>query len=485
MFVVIALGVGWWVIRPSAELSPIRSIAVLPLENLSGDPEQEYFADGMTDALISELAKIASLRVISRTSVMQYKGVRRSLPEIARELNVDAVIEGTVLREGERVRITAQLIDARRDAHLWADRFDRDLRGILALQSEIARAIAEEVRVKLTPGETARLAERRPVDPEAHEAYLKGRYFLGKFTRDDAGTAVEHFEESIRIDPEYAPAHVGLSLAYIELGGALMGFPSRDAMPKAKAAALRALDLDARLASAHHALGSVLFFYDWDWDGAEKEFERVIAFDPSLAAAHYDKYASYLSAMGRHREAIDVAQRAVEVAPLDLFARTQLAQAFFFARDYDRGVQEVRETLELDPDYSRAHQWLAWLYELLGRYEEAVDARAKMATLAEAESAGEVPAIRAAYETDGPEGYWRALIQHQERDARITRLGPMHFVWPYALLGDADQAFAWLERAYEERDHDLVFLLTDPTLDSIRSDPRFDDLLRRIGFPES
>jgi TolB-like protein/class 3 adenylate cyclase len=464
--------------------TPIRSIAVLPLENLSGDPEQEYFADGMTEALIGDLAKINSLRVISRTSVMQYKRNPKSLPEIARELGVDAVVEGTVAREGGRVRVTAQLIDARSDDHLWADRYDRERVGVLALQSELARAIAAEVRAKLTPEETARLTSARSVDPEAHEAYLKARYYYDKFTTDDMNRSVEYFQRAIERDPRFAPAHAGLSHAYIALGTGVGSIPGREAMPKAKAAALEALEIDGGLAQAHTALGIVLLRHDWDFAAAERELRRAIEIEPSYAEGHR-AYTEFLWAMGRHQEAVELGLRAVDLAPLDLRIRVLASETFFFAREFERGLEELEAVLELDPDYPRAHQDQVWLYEQLGWYEQAVAASERLMTLSGDYEARDIATLRESYETSGAEGYWRGWLEALHRRARDHHVKPSVFVWYYAGLGDTEQAFRWLDQAYEERDSNLIWLNEDPAFDPLRSDPRFDDLLRRIGFPEN
>jgi TolB-like protein len=419
--------------------TPIRSIAVLPLENLSGDPEQEYFADGMTEALIGDLAKINSLRVISRTSVMQYKRNPKSLPEIARELGVDAVVEGTVAREGGRVRVTAQLIDARSDHHLWADRYDRERVGVLALQSELA---------------------------------------------DDMNRSVEYFQRAIERDPRFAPAHAGLSHAYIALGTGVGSIPGREAMPKAKAAALEALEIDGGLAQAHTALGIVLLRHDWDFAAAERELRRAIEIEPSYAEGHR-AYTEFLWAMGRHQEAVELGLRAVDLAPLDLRIRVLASETFFFAREFERGLEELEAVLELDPDYPRAHQDQFWLYEQLGWYEQAVAASERLMTLSGDYEARDIATLRESYETSGAEGYWRGWLEALHRRARDHHVKPSVFVWYYAGLGDTEQAFRWLDQAYEERDSNLIWLNEDPAFDPLRSDPRFDDLLRRIGFPEN
>ena len=333
---------------------PIRSLAVLPLENLSGDPEQEYFADGMTEALIADLGKIGSLRVISRTSVMQYKNARKPLPEIARELGVDGVIEGTVTREGERVRITAQLVDGRTDQHLWAERYERPVRGVLDLQGEVAKAVAQQIRLELSPSERAGLENRRPVDPAAHDALLKGLYQFGRFNarvdaqRDYVLRACDRARSRLRAGARLA----GASLVLAD-GSLSAAAPHLEGMPKAKAAALRALELDDTLAEAHTILGTVALVFDWDWPASERYLRRALELNPSFPRAHF-WYGYHLGTRGRHEEAIAEARRAVELAPLDLLARTVLAEQLVYARRYDDALQEARKVLDMDPTFKRA-----------------------------------------------------------------------------------------------------------------------------------
>jgi adenylate cyclase len=479
VLVAIVLAIGWWVARPFAELPPIRSIAVLPLENLSGDPEQEYFADGMTEALIGDLATIGSLRVISRTSVMQYKGERKPLPEIAEELDVDAVVEGTVMRAGGRVRITAQLIDARDDRHLWSDRYDRELADVLALQSEVARAIAQQVRVTLTPKDGTRLASARPINPDAHEAYLKGRAHWMKRTPADRNLALGFFRQAVQIDPGYAAGYAGLSLTYSSL--ALAGAaPPYELMPKAEAAALKALELDATLPEVHLSLGIVRMRRDWDFPAAEREFRRALELNPSHALAHL-WLAFHLSTMGRHEEAIAEASLATRYDPLSPSVRVASASPHREARDYDAAEGLLREALALDPTSAFAHSRLGYVYSLTGRHEEAIAEIEKTSARTEG---GPLWDLGYVYARAGREDEARAIIEElneRSRERYVPATGPARI---YAGLGDHDKAFEWLERAYEERSLGLVFV-DSPIWDPIRSDPRFQDLLRRIGFPES
>jgi len=350
----------------------INSIAVLPLANLSGDPEQEYFADGMTEQLIMELAKIGALTVISRTSVMQYKGVKNPLREIARELGVDAVVEGSVLRVEGRVRISAQLIEASSDRHLWAESYERDLRDVLALQSEVARAIAQEIKIAMRPEEEARLASARTVNPEAHEAYLKGRYHWNKRTEEAMKKGLEYFQQAIEIDPGYADAYAGLAQTYVLLSSVEYGaMPPREAIPKAKAAAMKALEIDEELGEPHAALGLAKMDYDWDWSGAGREFKRAIELNPGHATVRH-WHAIYLTVTGRHEEAIAEAKRALELDPLSLIIGTDVGWVYYMARQYDEAIEQLHKTLELDPNFAVAHRNLGLAYEQKGMYEDTI-----------------------------------------------------------------------------------------------------------------
>ena len=459
-------------------LGEITAIAVLPLENLSRDPAEDPFVDGMTEELITALSKIGALKVISRTSAMRYKGTDKPLPEIARELGVDAVIEGSVLRAGDQVRITAQLIHAATDETLWAESYERDLRDVLALQSEVARAISREIRAAVTREEEARLASGRSVNPEAYEAYLKGRYFWNKGTPEGFKKALEYFQRAIEIDPSYAPAYAGLGDAYFDL--ALEGLPAaepevrREAREKSRAAVRKALEIDGTLSEAHVSLASIRFYFDWDWSGAESAFKRAIELNPSNALAH-QWYSDFLSAMGRHEEAIEEAKRAEVLDPLSPLASNVLGAAFYFARQYDQAIQQHRKTLELDATFLPALGRLGNAYLQKGLHEEALAAWQKMEYLS------------------GNEELAKAYAELDLRDALHTWLeqakGPSLAASPgaiariHAFLGEKDEAFAWLEKAYQE--HEFVTLKVSPMLDPLRSDPRLQSLLRRMKFPEN
>ncbi|MGB7623186.1 MAG: protein kinase [Terriglobia bacterium] len=461
-------------------LPRIQSIAVLPLENLSRDPEQEYFADGMTDELITNLSKIGSLKVISRTSVMQYKGAKKPLREIAQALGVDGVIEGSVFRAGNRVRITAQLIHAATDRHLWAESYERDLSDVMALQGEVSRAIAGEVKAALTPQEQARLANSRPVNPDAHEAYLKGRYYWNLRTEEALKKSIEFFQQAIEKDPGYALAYAGLSGSYGVMATWNVMAP-KEAYPRAKAAALKALEMDETLAEAHASLGAGRDEYDWDWAGAEKEFKRAIELNPSYATAH-QWYAEYLSVMGRHEEAIAEAKRAQELDPLSLMINAVGGRIFFYARRYDEAIAQCRRTLELNAGFYQAHLFLGWAYEQQRRYEQAIPEYLKAKALEQGNPTLAAELARG-YAAAGKRTEAVNIISHLEELPKQSYVSPYAIAQVYTALGDSGGAFQWLEKAYQGRDTQLVWLKAEPGFDSLRPDSRFQDFLRRMNFP--
>ena len=460
----------------------IDSIAVLPLENLSGDKEQEYFADGMTEELITSLGKIGSLRVISRTSVMRFKGARPAggLAEIAQKLNVDAVVEGSVMRSGDRVRITANLIHAPSDRHLWAESYDRDLRDVLALQGEIARAVADEVKAKLTPQEQTRLARSRPVNLEAHRLYMLGRFHWNKRTEEGLKNAIDHFQRTIQIDPAYAPAYAGLADSYDVLGD--HGYlPPKEAFPKAKVAAQKALDIDESLAAAHASLAFAYYVYDWNWGASEKEFKRAIELNPSYATAH-QWYSIYLSNMRRHADAVAEAQRAQQLDPLSAIITANVGYSYFTARNYQEAIGRFRDAVSLFSDFPVAYSMLARTYMANGMYQEAIITYQKAGSLFGANPA-QVAALGQAYAKRGIRGYYLWQLQRLREESKHRYVSAADFAYVFAGLGEKDEAFSYLEKAYEDRDCYLTRLQVLPALDPLRSDPRFQDLLRRMNFP--
>ena len=458
----------------------IRSLAVLPLENLSRDPEQEYFADGMTDQLITDLAKISALKVISRTSVMQYKGARKPLPQIAQELGVDAVVEGSVQRAGGRVRISAQLIDARADRHLWARSYERDLLNVLTLQDDVAQAIANELKLTLTSHEQLRLASSRPVDPEAYEAYLKGRYYSSKRTEKEVKKSIEYFQQAINRDPNYASAYSGTADAY-----ALLGYrgnlPSNEALSKGKTAALRAVELDDSLAEAHASLAFIAETHEWDWPTAEREYKRALELNPGYAAGH-NWYAGYLMYFGRFEEGIAEATRARELDPLSLAINNALGGRLLLAGRENEAIEQIQKTLEMDPNFAPAHTSLGWAYLSKGMNEDAIAEFQKGVALSGSDPDESVD-LGFAYAVMGKRDEAKRIL------AKLKKKRERSFVSPAALgivsgvLGEKDEAFAWLEKAYEVRDPTLTYLKVGPKFTPLRSDPRFQDLLRRMGLP--
>jgi TolB-like protein/DNA-binding winged helix-turn-helix (wHTH) protein/Flp pilus assembly protein TadD len=470
-----------WKLHSWNRTSPvIRSLAVLPLESLSSDASQDYFADGMTDELISDLGQISALRVISRTSVMAYKHTRKPLPQIARELNVDAVVEGSVLRSGDQVRITAQLIEAPMDKHVWSQSYQGELRDTLALQNQVAGAIADQIRINLNPREQAALKNVKVVNPQAYESLLKGRYFWNKRTADGLKVALAYFNQAIEEDPKYAQAYSGLADTYALLGDwqyAVM--TPKEALPKAKAAAIKALELDSALGEAHNSLAFCLDGFDWDFDSAGKEFRRAIELNPGYATAHH-WYAWHLSLLGRYDEAIAEMRKAESLDPLSLIINADLAELLVLAHSYDESIRQSRKTIEMDPNFALAHNQLAQAYLQKHMNDEAVAELQKAVQLS-----GGSPTVMAnlarAYAASGKRsGAIKLLSDLKKRSNSIYSHGSEIAVI-YASLGDSDQAMSWLEKSYEERFNPGVLLR--PGFDPLRSDPRFQDLVRRIGLP--
>ncbi len=456
----------------------IRSLAVLPLENLSGDASQNYFADGMTDELITDLAQISALRVISRTSVMVYKGARKPLPQIARELNVDAVVEGTVLRSGDQVRITAQLIEASTDKHLWSQSYEGELRDTLALQNRVASAIADQIRINLTPREQAALKNVKVVNPQAYESYLKGRYFWNKRTADGLKVALAYFKQAIEEDPKYAKAYSGLADTYALLGDwqyAVM--PPKEAFPKAKAAAIKALELDNTLGEAHNSLAFVLDGFDWDLDAGGKEFQRAIELNPGYATAHH-WYAWHLSLLGRFDEAITEMRKAENLDPLSLIINADLAELLDLGHSYDESIGQSRKTIEMDPNFALAHNQLAQAYLQKHMYAEAI-AELEKAVQLSGDSPTCIANLARAYVASGKRSEALTLLGDLKKRSNPGYSNAAEIAMIYASLGDTDQAMTWLEKGYQERFNPGVLLR--PGFDPLRSDPRFQNLLRRIG----
>jgi TolB-like protein/DNA-binding winged helix-turn-helix (wHTH) protein/Tfp pilus assembly protein PilF len=475
--------------RTSVVVSPvIHSLAVLPLDNLSGDKEQEYFADGMTDALTTDLAQIGSLRVISRSSAMHFKDSKETLPQIGRDLKVDAIVEGTVTRSADRVRITAQLVDAGSDRHLWARSYERDLKNVLALQDEIANDITEQIRVKLTPQERSLLIQIHAVDPEAHDAYLRGRYWAYKGTSEGAWKALEYYQKAIAKDPNYALAYAATADAYLALTNWATQFSAvsrvlspEEVSSKVKEAAVKAIELDPSLAAPHASLAAARLFSNWDFSGAAAELEQAIALNPNLATAHL-WYSYYQEFTERLDEAVSESERARDLDPFDLYANERLGQALYHARRYDDALRQLQRTVEMFPDWGERLYWeIAEVYEQKRMFAEAFAARQHALSL---NNDRNVAALDEAYKRGGYRGYLLKRIQTLEQGPHQASTLP-YLAHLYATLNDEPHAMSCLERAYEEHNLAVLFVRSAPELDPIRSSARFRDLVRRIGFPPS
>jgi TolB-like protein len=459
---------------------PIESIAVLPLENLTHDPDQEYFADGLTEALITNLAKISALRVVSRTSAMHYKNVHEPLPRIARELGVDAVVEGTVLRSGKRLRISAQLVDARTDSHLWAEVYDRDSRDVLALQSEVTQAIVREIQVKLTPKEQAKLARVRLVDPEAYEAYLKGRYHWNKRSGPGIRKGVGYFQQAIEKDPTYAAAYAGLADSAGIAG--LWAFVSpEEGCGRAKAAARKSLEIEES-AEAHASLGWAIIHYDFDTISAEKEFQRAIELDPRYPSAH-QWYAHYFGYMNRWDQALQEATHALQLDPLSLIINVTYAACFWLTHQWDRAAEHCRKALELDPNFITLRWLLANAYEGKGMHQEAISERKWAVEHSDAAPTFLVE-LAASYAAAGKRDEAVRTLQELSDISKEQYVSPYWLALVHAALKETDETFRLLDRAYSERSGRLAWVKMDPRLDNLRTYRRFADLLRRMNFPQ-
>ena len=465
--------------RPATPPDSKMVLAVLPFENLSGNQEQEYFSDGLTEEMITELGRLRSrqLSVIARSAVMRYKRKTKNVAEIGRELSADYLLEGSLRREGQRVRISAQLIRASDQTHLWAESYDRDLVGILALQSEVARAVAGQIRLALSAEEETRLAGARPVAPEAHEAYLRGRFFWNKRTPEDLRKALGHFQQAIEKDPRFARAYAGLADAYVLLEDYADVSP-KEAFPKAKVAAEKALEIDPGLAEAHASLAMVKFAYEWDWAGAEKGFQHAIDLSPSYATAHH-WYALLLASLGRLDQALTEIRRAQRLDPFSPGLKSAEAwRVHAAARRYDVALEELRTALELDPNYHLTHNRRGLVCVLTGRYEEGIQELQR--ALPTASSPHLLADLGTAYALADRKAEARNVLKTLTDRASQTYVSPYRLALIHAALGEKEAAIKSLRQAFEERDIGMVQLKVEPRLDALRQDPRFRDLLRRM-----
>jgi TolB-like protein/DNA-binding winged helix-turn-helix (wHTH) protein/Tfp pilus assembly protein PilF len=462
-------------------LPRISSIAVLPLENLSNDPEQQYFVEGITDEINTDLAKLPGIRVISRTSAMQYKNTHKTMPEIARELNVDAVVEGTVLRVGNRVRICTQLVYAPADRHIWAQAYERDLKDVLTLQANLAQDIAGEIQLKLTSQQRANLGTAHTVDPEAHELYLKGRYFWNKRDQEGFTKAIDYFQQAIAKDPTYAAAYAGLADSYALSGGFNL-VPVGQAMPRAQAAAEKALELDGNLGEAHASLGLIAPFNNWNWADAERHYERAIELNPNYATAHHWYAEGYLMPVGRADEAIAEIRKAQALDPLSAVIATDLGKELYFVRRYDEALVELRRALELDPNFVSAHNWISDTLLEKRLYNDAIAELEKTKPFKE-----ERVYIRQTaylYARTGRRAEARAALARSLQLSQGKQVSSGAVALTYAALGEKNESFQWLEKAYTDRSSFMTSLKYWSVFDPLRSDPRYTDLLRRVGLPQ-
>jgi TolB-like protein/DNA-binding winged helix-turn-helix (wHTH) protein/Tfp pilus assembly protein PilF len=468
-------GFAYWRIRENSH-SSVRAIAVLPLKNLSSDPEQEFLAEGLTDELITRLASLPGLKVISRTSSMQYKDSKKPLPQIAKELNVDAIVEGSVLRVDERVRITAELIHATDDHHIWAQSYERDQRDIFAVQSEVTSAIAESIQLKIAPETQQQLAAARTIDPQAHEDYLRGKHYWSKRSPDDFSHAIDYFQRAIAREPNYAAAYAGLANTYALVGGYSL-VAQGPFIEKARAAANQAVVIDPKLPDAHVALAVIAQNYDWDWKRAESEYRQAIELDPNNATAHH-WYAEFLSFQGRFDEAFTEIAKAEALDPLSLIIKTDKGAIYLFARQYPQAIEQFNSVLAKEPLYGRAHL-ISLAYVENGQFDEALrDAqrfRKELPSMASESQEGYV------YGRKGDLRAARAILKDLERQDDEQN-DPLAILTVQIALHEKEAAFVTLERAYQLHSNAITSLKVNPMYDPLRKDPRFAELLKRVGL---
>ena len=449
---------------------------MLPLDNLSGDPEQNYFVDGLHEALVADLSKISSLKVISRQSSMRYRTSNKLVPEIAKELNVDALVEGSVLLVGDRVRVTAQLIHGHTDEHMWAETYDRDLRDVFTLLSEVARAITEEIEITLMPQEEKRLASTGPVDPEVNEAYLRGMYFLNKFTRKGFQESLKYFHQAVEIDPDFAPGWAGMSGAHLLI--AYFGNePPREAILQARVAALKALELDDQLSAAYSALGWVRL-YTWDWPGAGEAFEEALRLNPNDSAS-YHGYADYLTLTGRAEEGLVQVKRGRSIDPLTPMANLPVPFHLYMMRRYDESIEEVHKLLKNNPDYP-VNRLLSRVYWQKGLFEESIVEYRK--TLARRKDSGLLEALENGNADSGPQGAMRAVARELVARSKLVYVDSFRIASAFAQAGEVDLAFEWLNNAIDQGSLELVYVNIRPEFDPLRDDPRYKSLMHRLGL---
>ncbi len=481
--IVVVLGVLSYFYLWRTTRTTVDSIAVLPFVNVSSDPNTEYLSDGITESLTHSISQLPNLAVIARSSVFRYKGREVDPQTVGRELGVRAVLTGRITQRGDNLVISAELVDVSNNHRIWGDQYDRKLSDILVVQSEISREISEKLRLTLTGEEQRRVTRHYTENTVAYQAYLRGRYYWNKRTGDDLKKSIDYFNQAIATDPSYALAYAGLADCYIVIPNYTSISP-QEAYLKAKAAALKALEIDDSLAEPHASLGGVRADSEWDFTGAETELKRAIQLNPNYATAHH-WYAQYLSEMGRHQEAIAEIKRAQELDPLSLIINSVVGDTYIKARQYDQAIEQLRKTIEMDKNFIRSHRYLANAYQEKGMFNEAISELQTTSTLAGEDpekAAKRAAALRTAYATSGAKGYYEKRLEFLKEDAETSRVSPYSIAAVYARLGNNDETFKWLEKAYRDRDVYVVYLKIDPQFDALRSDPRIMDLMRRIGL---
>ena len=469
--------IGGYLLRSRGQA--IDSVAVLPFVNVTADPNSEYLSDGITESIINNLSQLPALRVMARSTVFRFKGKDADPQKVGQQLHVGAVLTGRLQQRGDTVVVQAELMDVDKGTQLWGDQYNRKLADVFAVQQEISRQISEKLRVRLTGEDKTRLTRRGTTNPEAYQLYLQGRYALNRRGPEQLKQAIQYFGQATTLDPNYAEAYAGLASAYHVITGYWGGLPPKEAFPKAEAAANKALALDDQIAEAHTALAAIKVGYEFDWATAEREFRRGIELNPNSADAHYFYAFFYLLPRKRFDEAFAEIKKALEADPLSPIINAYLGIAYFYARQYDKAIEQCRKTLEVAPEFNVAHFYLQRIYEQMGKYREAI---------AEVRAQNEIvrwraPLLEKAYQEAGAQGYWRTALETLQQEAKRSYIGPSFLAASYARVGDKDQAFQWLEKAYQDRDGHLIALALEPAYDPLRSDPRYADLLRRIGLP--
>jgi TolB-like protein/tetratricopeptide (TPR) repeat protein len=482
--VLAAVSLGFWFFwNRSVNTRQIESIAVLPFVNESGNADNEYLSDGMTETLINGLSQLSKLSVKARSTVFHYKGKDLSPQTIGNELSVQAILNGRIIQRGDNLILSLEMVDTKTGNLIWGEQYNRKRTDLVQLQSEIARDVSQKLRRRLTGADVQNVTKTHTEDVEAYQLYLKGRYFWNRRTPDDFRKAISYFQQAIGRDPNYALAYSGLADAYALLH-AYGANPASEMMPQAKAAALKALEIDDNLAEAHASLGQILEYYDWDFQGAQRELKRAIELNPNYATAHQWR-GEFLRDLGHQDEGIAEVRRAVELDPLSLIINRSFGDMFLFARRYDEAIEQYRKTIEIDPNWSSAHLLLAQAYEAKGMYGEAVAEYAKARELGlSGGNKQDAAAALDSYAKGGWKGYLEYALTSRKERSKQTYVSPYSIAAGYARLGEKDEAFAWLEKAYQERNYRMTLLKVDPQLDSLRSDPRFADLLRRVGLTQ-